>query len=531
MRSIGETISSKIQTFYKGPQNISKTQAQKLMELEKEERLRDKVDTNVFYSENSGAAECFEYLTKHRSIFVATSTGDQIREIKDPQELDTIETKQELSEKEKKNLDILFDTNEEVISKVSPKILQRLSREGRVKASDDSQNERGLCFDNAQFNLLDNKPVFIARTGTKSSPAQEVRNMKSLFLITEDKEKVEPSKIENWNISGIPQKKEEKVEIPSSVKLEDLNDAFFEKLDAYYDQNFYYPTLDFGYLEEGQNKDADDMINKILAQGNIVAVEGRMLYEYGYSEDNYEPYSQDIKVLVDGKYYEKPPEVVEVTVPLDEKDRVKIPSTVKLEDLNDAFFKKLDTYYDQNFYYPTLDFGYIEPGENKDADDMIDKLVKKGNIVAVEGRAISEHGYGEEDYEPYSQDIKVLVDGKYYEKPPEVVEVTVPLDEKDRVTIPSTVKLEDLNDAFFEKLDTYHDQNGYYPTLDFGYIEDGQNKDADNMIDKILAQGNIVAVDGRMLYEYGYSEDDYEPYSEDIKVIVDGKYYEKPPEG
>jgi hypothetical protein len=227
MRSIGETISSKIQTFYKGPQNISKTQAQKLMELEKEERLRDKVDTNVFYSENSGAAECFEYLTKHRSIFVATSTGDQIREIKDPQELDTIETKQELSEKEKKNLDILFDTNEEVISKVSPKILQRLSREGRVKASDDSQNERGLCFDNAQFNLLDNKPVFIARTGTKSSPAQEVRNMKSLFLITEDKEKVEPSKIENWNISGIPQKKEEKVEIPSSVKLEDLNDAFF----------------------------------------------------------------------------------------------------------------------------------------------------------------------------------------------------------------------------------------------------------------------------------------------------------------
>ncbi len=528
MRSIGEAISSKIKTFYKGPQNVSKTQAQKLMELEKEERLRDKVDTNVFYSENSGAAECFEYLTKHRSIFVATSTDNQIREIKDPGELETIETKKELTEKEKKNLDILFDEKEETISKVSEKILKRLSKEGRVKSSDVNQGERGLCFDNAQFDLLDNKPVFISRTGARPSPTQEVRNMRSLFLIPEDREKLDSSKIENWNISGISQKKEEKVILPSAVRLEDLNDAFLEKLETYYDQNSYYPTLDFGYIEEGQNKEVDDMIDRLLSKGNIVAVEGRAITNE--DDSDYKPYAEDIKVLVDGTYHEKPPEAVNAaSVPLDEKDRVVLPSAVKLEDLNDAFFEKLETYYDQNFYYPTLDFGYIEEGENKEVDAMIEKILQKGNIVAVDGRALSQHGYGDDDYEPYEKDIKVIVDGTYHEKPPESVKVAaVPIDEKDRVVLPSAVKLEDLNDAFFEKLETYYDQNFYYPTLDFGYIEEGENKEADAMIEKILQKGNIVAVEGIALSEHGYGTEYYEPYEKDIKVIIDGTYHEKP---
>jgi len=204
-------------TFFKGTQQITKPQAKKLMQLEKEGRLRD-VDssfkTTEVYTPHSGAAEAFESLESWKPVYIASGKSHfaGVQQIKDPGDLDFVETSTPLTEKEEKNLDIRFGGDKKAIEEASKEHLSELDKTGRFRKRDESFHHTEVYSTNAGAGesaekLRKHKATYVANQSEYSyqstlAPTQEVHKLEDLLLIPEERAKVDSGLISNWNIAG-----------------------------------------------------------------------------------------------------------------------------------------------------------------------------------------------------------------------------------------------------------------------------------------------------------------------------------------
>ena len=213
-----------ISTLFRGKQQITKPQARKLMELDKEGRMRD-IDKDysfLSYTEHSGAAEAFEKLTSRKPVYIASGSfiSDGVQELNDPEMLDLVETHTKLTPQEEKNLDTLFSGDQKAIEEAVDSRLKELDKEERFRIKDknfSSETYRdGSGAGEAKEKLRKHNPVFIANLDEYNSftpmigmmsgpkiPVQEVRDLKDVLLVPEEKAKIDPGNINNWNI-GLP---------------------------------------------------------------------------------------------------------------------------------------------------------------------------------------------------------------------------------------------------------------------------------------------------------------------------------------